>query len=100
MTKPKTVKDFLADNDRETVIRTKIAAGINAMVKIGPEHHEGETEFAKLCGVQLVEVTKMRDAFKKHVAFVPKLLGRKARYIWFGNPKAVPDNFRYQPSGE
>jgi hypothetical protein len=80
-------------------VRTKVRAALTALAKIGPQEHEGETDFAKRCGLQLVEITRLRDHkdFVKHVAFVPKLLGRKARYVWFADPKIVPAKFRYTP---
>jgi hypothetical protein len=98
-TKAKTLDDFMRDNDRDTIISSKIEAGLKAMAKIGPQEHNTETDFAKLCGLQLVEVAKARDKakFVKHVAFVPKLLGRKARYVWFADSKVVPAKFRYTP---
>lgn len=95
--KAKTLDDFMRDNDRDTIIRAKIDAGLKAMAKVGPQEHNTETDFAKLCGLQLVEVTKARDSYHKHVAFVPKLLGRKARYVWFADTKVVPAKFRYTP---
>jgi hypothetical protein len=39
----------------------------------------------------------MRDEFHRHVAYVPKLMGRKARYVWFADAKVVPAKFRYTP---
>lgn len=98
-TKAKTLEDFMKDNDRDTVVRTKIKAALSALLKIGPEEHESETDLAKRAGLQLVEVTRMREhkEFHRHVAFVPKLMGRKARYVWFGDPKVVPANFRFTP---
>lgn len=96
-TKAKTLEDFMKDNDRDTVVRTKIKTALAALLKIGPEEHESETDLAKRAGLQLVEVTRMRDEFHRHVAFVPKLMGRKARYVWFGDGKVVPAKFRYTP---
>lgn len=97
MTKPKTLTDFMADNDRETIMRNKIGSAFRQMLKVGPQEHDTDTDFAKRCGIQLAELTKFRDEFHKHVAFIPKLLGRKARYVWFADPKVVPAKFRYTP---
>lgn len=96
-TKPKTLDDFMADNDRDTIVRTKVRTGIAALLKIGPQEHESETDFAKRCGLQLVELGRFRNEFYRHVAYVPKLMGRRARYVWFGDPKVVPAKFRYTP---
>lgn len=96
-TKAKTLDDFMKDNDRDTLVRNKIKTALAALLKVGPEEHESETELAKRCGLQLVEITRMRDEFHRHVAFVPKLMGRKARYVWFADAKVVPTKFRYTP---
>lgn len=95
--KPKTVADFMADNDRETAVKNKIEAAFRAMLKIGPQEHDTETEMAKRAGLQLAELIKSRDQFHRHIAFCPKLMGRKERYVWFADPKQVPAKFRYNP---
>lgn len=99
-TKPKTLDDFMADNDRGTIVRTKVRAALAALLKVGPQEHESETDFAKRCGLQLAEFTNFRDEFHKHIALVPRLMGRKARYVWFADPKVVPPKFRYTPEKE
>lgn len=95
--KAKTVADFMASNDRETVVRNKIEAAFAAMLKVGPQEHDSEMDMAKRAGLQLAELIKSRDEFHRHVAFCPKLMGRKERYIWFADPKHVPPKFRYTP---
>jgi hypothetical protein len=96
-TKPKTLDDFMKDNDRDTIVRTKIRTALAALLKIGAQEHETETDFAKRAGLQVAELTRFRDEFAKHVAYVPKLMGRKARYVWFADSKVVPAKFRYTP---
>jgi hypothetical protein len=97
-TKLKTLDDFMAENDRDTVVKNKVKAALAALAKeSGPQAHEGETELAKRCGLQLAEVARLRAELHKHVAFVPKLLGRKARYVWFSDTKVVPAKFRWTP---
>jgi hypothetical protein len=96
-TKPKTLDDFMKENDRDTIIRSKITTALRQMAHSGPQHHETETDLAKLAGLQIAEIARLRSTFAKHVAFVPKLLGRKPRYVWFADPKMVPAKFRWTP---
>lgn len=96
-TKAKTLANFMQENDRDTIVRKRITDGLSALLKIGREEHEAETDFAKRCSLQLAELTRFRDEFRGHVAFVPKLMGRKPRYVWFADAKVVPPKFRYQP---
>lgn len=96
-TKAKTLKDFADSNDRETITRNKIRAGIAAMVKIGSEHHENERDFCALAGVSSNHLPDFRDEFQKHIALVPGMSGKTARYVWFGDSKKVPEKFRYTP---
>lgn len=96
-TRSKTLEDFMKDNDRDTIVRGKIDAALRTLLKTGPQQHETETDFSKLAGLQLAELTRFRDSYAKHVAFVPKLMGRNARYVWFADPKVVPAKFRYTP---
>src|SRR5487761_491985 len=96
--KPKTVKDnFLAENDRETIIRNRIHARFAAMLKIGPEEHDKERDFCTAARINLNDVPDFRVEFKAHVAYVPALMGRKACFYWFADPRKVPAKYRYNP---
>lgn len=95
--KPKTINDFLAENDRDTIIRNKITTQLAAMLKISPEQHDSERDFCTAAGVNTVDLVDFRDEFRKYVAYVPKILGKKARYVWFADPRKVPAKFRYNP---
>ncbi len=97
MSKAKTLEDFMAANDRETIIRNRIRARLDAMRKIGAEEHDTEKDFCVAAGVNTVDIVDFRDEFKAHIAYVPKLMGKKARYVWFADPKKVPAKFRYNP---
>jgi len=96
-TKAKTLDDFMRENDRDTIVAGKIDTALKALLKVGPQEHDNETDFAKRCGLQLAELTKYRERYRKHVAFVPKLLGRRARFVWFADSKVVPAKFRWTP---
>jgi hypothetical protein len=96
-TRAKTLDDFMKENDRDTVVREKVRTALRQMANSGPQHHETETDLAKLAGLQLAELTRLRGDFAKHVAFVPKLMGRKARFVWFADPRVVPAKFRWTP---
>jgi hypothetical protein len=95
--KAKTLEDFMKENDRDTMVRSKIQLALRQMLNSGKEQHETETDLARLAGLQLAELTRLRAEFHKHVAFVPKLMGRKARFVWFADPKVVPAKFRWTP---
>lgn len=97
MAKPKTIQDFLNGNDRETIIRNRIKARLAAMLKIGPQEHDQEKDFCTAAQVNTVDIVDFRDEFKAHVAHVPKMMGKKARFFWFADPKQVPAKFRYNP---
>lgn len=96
--KPKTVADFLAENDKETIIRNRIQAQFAAMLKVSPEEYAYERDFCSAAHINPVNIVDFRVEFRQHVAFVPTTLGKKERYVWFGNPKKVPEKFRYKPA--
>ena len=98
--KAKTVADFMRENDKATILRNRILARLEALRKIGPEHSEGELEFCRAAQVGPNEIGFFRVEFKAHIAFVPKLLGKKPKYVWFGAAKAVPAKFRYVPESD
>ncbi len=95
MSKAKTITDFMAENDRDTIITAKIKAALTALAK--ESAYEYEADFAKRCGLQVAELTRYRGSFKQHIAFTPKLLGRKPRFTWFAGTGAVPPKFRWTP---
>lgn len=95
--KPKTVADFMNENDRETIVRNRIVAQLAAMLKAGSEQHENEREFCSAARVNPAVIADFRTDFKQHVAYVPPFMGKKARYVWFADPKKVPAKFRYVP---
>lgn len=95
--KPKTLADFMNENDRETIVRNKITAQLSVMLKEGAEQHANERDFCTAARVNPAVIADFRPEFKQHVAYVPPLLGKKARYVWFADPKKVPAKFRYAP---
>lgn len=79
--KPKAVKtlaDFRQAYDKDTIVPAKIKQGLAAL---GPDGWEYEVEFAKLCGVSLYDMGRVRDRFADHV--VP--VNRNTKRAWAGS---------------
>jgi hypothetical protein len=98
-TKPRTAADFKAMYDRDTIVTGKIRAGLQALLKIGPEHHAADEEFRALCGLQGAQLADYRDQFKQHWFIPPNVQGgnKTAKRVWFGNAKVAA---RLRPKSE
>lgn len=96
--KANTVADFMASNDRETILRNRIKAQLAVMLRTnGAECHETEKDFCVAAGVNTNDIGDFRTEFRKYIAYVPKLLGKKAHFVWFADSNKVPSKFRYTP---
>lgn len=87
--KPRTIADFKASHDRETVVTTKVKGALEALAKVGPEHYEYEGDFVKLAKISQTDVTLIREKFKDHIVEAPAVHGKTARRVWFGNIKTA-----------
>ena len=79
--KPKAVKtlaDFRQAYDKDTIVPAKIKQGLAAL---GADGWEYEVEFAKLCGVSLYDMGRVRDRFADYV--VP--VNRNTKRAWAGS---------------
>ena len=88
--KARTLAEFRSVHDRNVVIPSKINAALEALLKIGPEHYEYESEFMKLAGISQADIGLFRDQFADHIveAKVPGK-GSNARRAWFGDKKVA-----------
>lgn len=87
--KPRTIADFKASHDRETVVTTKVRAALEALAKVGPEHYEYEGDFIKLAKISQTDVTLVREKFKDHIVEAAAVHGKTARRVWVGNLKTA-----------
>jgi hypothetical protein len=86
--KPKTLADWRGSNVKEVLISNKIKAAFAAMLKVGPEEHETNTDFARLAGVAVADLKDYREAFKQHIVH-SKLSARDGLVYWFADPKVA-----------
>ena len=87
--KPKGVKsltDFRQVYDKDTIVPAKIKEGLAAL---GADGWEYEVEFAKLCGVGLYDMGRVRDRFADHIVSI----GRNTKRAWAGS-KALAAKMR------
>jgi hypothetical protein len=96
--KPRTVADFKAAHDRDTIIPNKIRAGLAKLLEMGPEHYEYAEQFRALCGLQSAELAQYKGLFKRHwfVAQSMSSGGAREKQVWFGDAK-VADRLRPSP---
>lgn len=85
--KSKSLGDFRAEHDKDFIVPLKIREGL---AKLGPSGWDYETEFARLCGVGMIDLSAYRDAFAAHVVETKKGSGKRA---WAGS-KALADKMR------
>ena len=80
-TRPKAVKtlsDFRQAYDKDTIVPAKIKEGLAVL---GPDGWEYEIEFAKMCGVSLYDMGRVRDKFADYI--VP--VNRNTKRAWAGS---------------
>lgn len=86
--KPKTLADWRANNVKEVLIANKIRTAFATMLKVGPEEHETNTDFARLAGVAVNELKDFREEFKQHIVH-SRLGGRDGTLYWFADAKVA-----------
>ena len=74
----KSLDDFRRAYDKDTIIPTKIRAGIAALTAKGWEY---EAEFAKQSGVSLYDIGRYRGSFEDYVV----VIGRGVKRAWAGS---------------
>ena len=74
----KTLADFRQAYDKDTIVPAKIRAGLSIL---GPDGWEYEVEFAKMCGVSLYDMGRVRDKFADHIVSV----NRNTKRAWAGS---------------
>jgi hypothetical protein len=87
--KPKGVKsltDFRQVYDKDTIVPAKIR---EALGKLGAGGWEYEVEFAKMAGVSLYDLGRVRDRFANNVVTI----GRESKRAWAGS-KALAQQMR------
>lgn len=89
--KPRTIADFKASHDRETVVTNKVRAALEALANIGPEHYEYEGDFIKLAKISQSDIAGARESkeFKPFIADAPAVHGKTARRVWCGSIKTA-----------
>lgn len=90
MKSAKTLAGLCAVHDDNVVIPTRIRARFAAMLKIGPEEHDYESEFLAAAKVSNNKISAFRELFKAHIVSVG---GRNPKRIWFADPK-IAKRFR------
>lgn len=87
-TKAKTIADFRNAHDKDVIIPRKIRAALEAMLKVGVENWEYESDFVKLAGISQTDVTRYRGEFLKHIVVAPSTHSRTSkRNVWFASVK-------------
>jgi hypothetical protein len=77
--KGKTLADFRQQYDKATIIPARVRA---ALKTIGAQGWEYEVQFAKIAGVSLADLGRVRDEFaENHVVTI----GRDSRRAWAGS---------------
>ena len=82
----KTLTDFRQAYDKDTIVPAKIKEGLAAL---GADGWEYEVEFAKLCGVSLYDMGRVRERFADHIVSI----GRNTKRAWAGS-KALAAKMR------
>lgn len=85
----RTIADFKASHDRETVVTNKARAALEAIAKIGPEHYEYEADFLKLAKLSQGDGPIVREAFTAYIADAPAVHGKTARRVYCGSLKTA-----------
>ena len=92
----RTVADFKAVHDRDTVIPARIQAGIDKMLDVnGKEHWEYESDFIReYAAVSQTDISKYRDRFKDYW-FSSRPVGdgrsKTERNVWFASKAAAKE---------
>jgi hypothetical protein len=84
----RTLQDFKATYDRETRVRLRLAAALEALLKQGAEEWRSEKELCTLSGVSTNDIPDFREEFSKHIVYVDAGRADK-RPIWFADPKVA-----------
>jgi hypothetical protein len=75
----KSLAEFRAQYDKATIIPARVRAGLKT---IGAQGWEYEVQFAKIAGVSLADLGRVRDEFaENHVVTI----GRDSRRAWAGS---------------
>lgn len=85
----RTIADFKASHDRETVVTAKVKAALEVLAKVGPEHYEYEGDFIKLAKIGQADVTLVREKFKDYIVEAAAVHGKTARRVWCGSLKTA-----------
>lgn len=75
----KTLSDFRSAYDKNTIVPAKIKEALKAL---GPDGWEYEVAFAKMAGVSLYDLGRVRDVFAANVVTI----GRDSKRAWAGSP--------------
>lgn len=78
--KARTLADFRGQYDKSYIVPAKIRDGIKTL---GANGWEYEVEFARIAGVSLNDLGRVRDQFADHVV----ALSRDSRRAWAGSKK-------------
>jgi len=94
--KARTVADFKAAHDRDTIVVNKIRAGLQKLLDIGPEHYEYSESFRAICGLQARDLADYKDRFADHwFKAAGHGSGKDGKVVWFGSAKVAA---RLRPS--
>jgi len=86
----RTIADFKAAHDPDTIVPNKIRTALAEIEKVGPEHFEYEVDFLKLAGISTTQIGQYRDQFADYWLITPGTNGNKsAKRVYFGNTKIV-----------
>lgn len=80
-------------HDPDTVAKRKITDQFAAMLKIGPEEWDYESDFSKNARIGVATLSAYRDQFKAHIGVTKAIGDQRPRTIWFADPK-VAKKFR------
>ena len=82
----RSVADLRRQYDAAVVIPAKIDAALKQLGSTGAAY---ETDFARLAGMSLADLTRYRDAYAAHVAELRDRRG--TRRVWFGSTAAADE---------
>lgn len=86
----KTLDGLRAVHDDNVVIPKRIRDRFTAMLRIGPEEHDYESEFLAAAKVSNNKISAYRELFKTHIVVT---IGKNPKRVWFADPK-VAKKFR------
>ena len=75
----RSLDEFKATHDRSFIVPRKIKEALQALGHGGWEY---ESNFVKLCGISLADLSNFRDAFSAHIVVVK----RDGKRAWAGTP--------------